>query len=1113
MSNPSRRAYAYWLSVVFLLLGIAGTVHPGFSQGTRILREPSVSSTRIAFVHANDIWVVPREGGSARRLTTGIGAEESPHFSPDGRLLAFSGQYGGNTDVYVIPAEGGQPVRLTWHPGSDYAMGWTPDGRSVVFQSGREGHPTASSKFFTVPVEGGIPKALAIPRAYDGRISADGRFIAYQEVGFWDPEWRNYRGGQAQPISVVDLKSFERATPPWEGERQMSPVWLDGVVYYISERDYAANVWSWNPRTKAEKQLTFHTDFDVKSLGSGGGVIVYEQGGYLHELDPSTGAARQLVITVAGDQNWSRPRWEDVPVARLQNARLSPTGKRALFEYRGELFTVPAESGSWRNITRTPGIADRHAAWSPDGTKIAWFSDKDGEYGLVIADQEGANPRHIEISDPSFFFVPEWSPDGTRLAFTDTDYRILVVEIASGKLIHVDTDRFAHPERSMNPVWSPDSRWIAYARRLDNQLRAIFVYDVRSGERHQLTDGMADAISPVWDASGKYLYFLGSTNYGLNTGWLDMTSYDRPVTRTLYLALLKKDEPSPFLPKSDEEGKAGEEKKEDKAGPSPASKAGQARGSTPGVSKGESVKAEAPEVVIDFEGIARRIVDAPGLPARNYLGLADGPEGRVFVAESIPNERGFTLRRYTLKDKKADVFVENASEIAPSHDRKKLLYRSGNNWAIVDAGGGPPKPSDGRLNLGGMRIRVEPRSEYRQMLRDGWRFMRDFLYVDNVHGAPWNDVWKWYEPWLDGVDHRSDFNYLLDILSGEVAVGHSYVAGGDYPDLDNPRTGLLGVDIEESSGYYRIKRIFTGEDWNPGLMGPLAVPGLDVKEGDFILAIDGRELKAPLNPYMLLEGTAGRTITLLVNGKPAPDGARTILIEPVSSEGQLRTWAWVAANQKKVDEMSRGRLAYVWLPNTGQGGYSYFNRMYFAQQDRQGAVIDERNNGGGSAADYIVEVLGRTLTGYFNSRAGDRKPFTQPMAGLWGPKVMVINERAGSGGDLLPYLFRFKKIGPLVGARTWGGLVGTWDTPPLIDGGRFVAPRGGFIDVDGNWAVEGEGVAPDIEVKNDPKPVIEGHDPQLEAAVKEALRLLETQKVELKPEPPAPVRWKRPIKK
>jgi tricorn protease len=1105
MSYPKPRLLIYGLSFALLFLGIILFGQKAEAQGTRILRSPTVSKDAIAFVHANDIWVVGREGGNARRLTSAAGGETNPHFSPDGQFIAFTAQYDGGADVYVVPSDGGHSKRLTWHPGMETVMGWTPDGENVLFQSSREGHPTAGSKFFTVPVKGGFPKALPIPRANNGRISSDGRFIAYQEVGFWDPEWRNYRGGQAQPISVVSLDDFQRQTPPWEGERQMNPSWLDGVVYYISERDYAANVWSWDPRTKTEKQITFHADFDVKSLGTGAGVVIYEQGGWLHEFDPGTGTTRRLKIRVAADQSWARPRWEEVPAMRLRDARLSPTGKRALFEYRGDIFTVPAKEGSWRNITGSPGVADRHAVWSPDGMKIAWFNDKGGEYGLMVAGQDGSDPRRIEIPDPSFFFLPSWSPDGTYLAFTDTHYRIIVADLSSGKVTHADTDRFAHPERSMNPVWSPDSQWIAYARRLDNQLRAIFTYNIRTGEKHQLTDGMADAISPVWDTSGKYFYFLASTNYGLNTGWLDMTSYDHPVTRALYLALLDKDEPSPFLPKSDEEEKPKDKPNEGTA--APAKKAPARKEAAP-----PEKKSGAPAVVIDMDGLHSRILSVPGLPLRNYVGLMRGPEGKVFVAEAGTGRGGITLHRYTLNDKKADVFLKDISGVTTSHDRKKLLYRSGAGWAIAGTEGPPPKPGSGRLTLTGMRYRVEPRSEYRQMLRDGWRFMRDFLYVDNTHGAPWDKIWEWYEPWLEDIDHRSDFNYLLDILSGEIAVGHSYVRGGDYPDLTNPRTGLLGADLEEVEGFYRISRIYTGESWNPGLLGPLGVPGMKVKQGDYLLAIDGRELRAPTNPFMLLEGTAGRTIKITVNSQPTSQGTREIVIKPVSSERQLRSWAWIAKNQKLVDEMSGGRLAYVYVPNTGQGGYTYFNRMYFAQQDRKGAVIDERNNGGGSAADYIVDVLGRELMGYFNSRAGDRKPFTQPMAGLFGPKVMIINEMSGSGGDFLPHLFQFKKIGPLVGTRTWGGLVGTWDTPPLIDGGRFVAPRGGFIDVNGEWAVEGVGVAPDIEIRNDPKPVIDGHDPQLEAAVKEALRLLETEGVELKPEPPAPIRWKRPIK-
>ena len=1077
---------------ILVLFACGLAVGAALAQGSRFLHQPDVSATHIAFVHANDLWLVARTGGDAVRLTSSDGAETDPSFSPDGAWIAFTGQYEGNTDVYLMPASGGQPVRLTWHPSADVVQGWTADGR-ILFRSGREGVPTRLWKFYAVPASGGLPVALELPQAYSGGMSADGAWLAYQEIGQWDPEWRNYRGGQAQPIGIVSTATWQRQTPPWEGERHMDPVWMDGVVYYISERDWAGNVWSFDPLTGAEGQLTRHSDFDVKSIGAGEGVVVYEQAGYLHALDPDAGTARRLEIRVAGDMNWSRPRWEDVPPAALRSAGLSPTGKRALFEWRGELFTVPASDGSWRNITRTPGIADRHPVWSPDGEHIAWFSDAPGEYGLVIAAQDGSDPRRVDIADPSFYFQPEWSPDGKKLAFTDTHYRVLVLNVATGAVSHVDTDRYAHPQRSMNPVWSPDSRWIAYARRLDNQLRAIFIHDTASGSTHRLTDGAADAITPVWDASGKYLYLLASTDYGLNTGWLDMTSYDRPVTRSLYAVLLSADEPSPFLPESDEEreeeeGEENEDEEEDD----------------------DAEDGAAPEVTIDLEGIGRRIVAAPGLPARDYTALVPGPEGSVFVLESDSEGPGSKLLKYTLEDAEAEDFADAVAYASVSHDRKKLLYRSGQAWRIVDTGSAP-SGSDGQLDLGGVRVRVEPEAEYAQMLRDGWRFMRDFLYVDNQHGAPWDEIWQWYSAWLPDVRHRSDFTRLLDMLSGEIAVGHSYVTSGDMPSLSSPRTGLLGIDLaEDESGYYRIARIYAGETWTPGDGGPLAMPGMEVDAGDYLVAIDGVELRAPVNPYRLLEGTAGRTITISVSDEASAEGARDIVTRPVSSESGLRRWDWVSANQALVDSLSGGRLAYVWLPNTGRGGYEYFNRMYYAQQDREGAVIDERNNGGGSAADYIVDMLGRDLTGYFNSRAGDRKPWTQPMAALFGPKVMVINERAGSGGDLLPYLFRLKGIGPLVGTRTWGGLVGTWDTPPLIDGGRFVAPRGGFFDVDGNWAVEGEGIAPDIEVRNDPAPVIAGGDPQLETAISEALRLLETQRVILADEPPPPVRWKRP---
>lgn len=1077
------------INTLFTLTLLLLSTHFLLAQGTQLLRQPTISDQYIAFVYADDIWIVNRDGGDAKRLTSFEGTESYPHFSPDGKMIAFTGQYDGNTDVFVTPTAGGEPKRLTWHPANDIVQGWTPDGKEVVFQSSREGVPTKIVKFYTVGTNGGLPKAMVVPQVAFGEISEDGKYLAYTPITFWDPEWRNYRGGQAQPIWIVDLKTHElKQTPQPDHERHTDPVWHDGNVYFLSERDYANNIWTFNPKNNELKQITSHKDFDVKSLDACKDRIVYEQGGYLHLLDPKTGKAKQLTIHAQGDFNWARPRWEDVTANQLQNASLSPTGKRALFEYRGDIFTVPKEDGDWRNITQSSGAADRAPIWSPDGQQIAWFSDASGEYQLIVADQYGENKKTISIPNPTFFFRPAWSPDGKYIAFTDTDYNLWNVTVSSSAIKKVDTERYAHPTRSMNPVWSPDSKWIAYARLLDNQFKAIFVHNVETGKNTQLTDGLADCISPDWDESGKYLYFLASTDFGLSTGWLDMSSFNMPVTRGLYCMVLSKDDPSPLAPKSDEE-EAQKEGNDDKS----------------------KDKKDVVTVKIDMDRLDQRII-ALDVPLRNYLGLAAGPKDHVFYWESIPNQQGATLHRYSFKDQKAIEFLKPVQSIAVSQDRKSLLYRSGGTWGIVKADGGAVKSGDGKLNLD-LKIKIDPQAEWHQIFKEGWRYMRDFLYVNNTHGAPWDDVYKWYSPWINQVRHRTDLNYVVDIMSGEVAVGHSYVSGGDFPDVKNIPIGLLGADLEEVNGFYRIKKIYNGENWNPDLKAPLSSPGIDVREGDYLLEVNGLALQAPINPYSLFEGTVGKQVRIKVNSTTAIDGARSVTVVPIANEGGLRSRDWVESNRRKVAELSGGKLAYVYVPNTGGPGYTYFNRYYFAQQDKKGAVIDERNNGGGSAADYMVDIMARKLRGYFNSNANDHRPFTTPMSGLWGPKVMLINERAGSGGDLLPYLFKDMNIGPLVGTRTWGGLVGTWDTPPFIDGGRMVAPRGGFYDANGKWAVEGEGIAPDITVLQDPAKVIKGGDPQLERAVEEALKLLKTESVELKSEPAAPVRWKRPKSK
>ena len=1058
-----------------------------FTQGTRLLRQPTLSNKDVVFVYAADLWKAPLTGGDAIRLTSDEGSESNPQFSKDGKWIAFTAQYDGNTDVFVVSIDGGEPKRLTYHPATDIVQGWTPEGE-VLFRSNRESKPTQTNKFFTISTIGGIPEAYDIPRAAFGEISEDNKYIAYTPITSWDAEWRNYRGGQAMPIWIVNLKTKDLIkTPQLDGERHVNPVWYNNDVYYISERDYTANIWSYNINTKKETQVTFHKKFDVKNLDANKNGIVYEQGGFLHKLIPETKETKQIIIDVKGDLNYSRTRWMTVSGRNLSNPNVSPKGKRAIFEHRGDIFTVPKENGTWRNLTHSSGVADRSPIWSPKGDQVAWFSDKNGEYELVLADQNGNNQEYIKLPNPTFYFQPDWSPDGKHIAYTDTNFVIWIINLETKKLTKADADTFAHPNRSMNPKFSPDSDWIAYAKQNDNSYKSIFAYQLSTKKTIQITDPIADAISPVWDASGKYIYTLASTDYGLQTGWLDMSSYDPSVTRALYAIVLNSKDKAPILPKTDEESLKKEDKKEAK-------------------DKKDKKTPSENKTVIDADGLFDRAI-ALKLPARNYTALLKGPENKVFIAEAIPNLSGLTVHSYDVTKEKATVFATGVSTMTASDDRNSILLSQGSSWSLNST----KSPKAGKESLKTtMKIKVDPKAEAHQIFKEGWRFMRDFLYVDNVHGAPWDDIYKWYAPWINDVKHRTDLNYVVDIMSGEVAIGHSYVSGGDLPNLDRVPVGLLGADLKIQNNRYQFKKIYKGERWNPNINAPLGLPGLNVNEGDYLVSINGVSLTPDINPYKLLEQTAGRQIYIKVNNEPSENNAREILIEPTSSERNLRSIDWVERNRRKVDKLSNGKLAYVYVPNTSGPGFTSFNRYYFSQQDKKGVIIDERNNGGGSAADYMIDIMSREVVGYFNSKSESRKPWTTPMAGIWGPKVMIINERAGSGGDLLPYMFKEKKLGPLVGTKTWGGLVGTWDTPRFIDGGRMVAPRGGFYDVDGNWAVEGEGVAPDIEVHQNPKEVLAGKDPQLEKAVEEALRLLKENEFIMKPEPKAPIRSKRP---
>jgi tricorn protease len=1107
------------LPCLALPLLVGGLAAAPDTSGTRMLRSPSVSATEIAFAYANNIWTVERAGGRARRLTSFQGQTSNPHFSPDGKWIAFTGEYAGNADVYLVPAEGGGPKRLTWHPGADTVQGWTPDGRTIVFASARAtAAPSAAPRFWTVPIEGGVEQPMALPRAYQGKISPDGSRVAYRMNNSWDEERRNYRGGQNRPVWIVDLKTYDLTTPPWTDSKDMDPVWAGDSVYFISDRDGVANVWSYDTKAKRLAQVTKFADFDVKTMDANAGAVVFEQAGYVHELDPKTGREHIVTITAAGDFPWMMPRWEDV-ASRITNMALSPTGKRALVESRGEIFTIPAEKGDVRNLTNSSASAERDPAWSPDGKYVSWFSDRSGEYTLLVAGQDGLEaPREIALPGPTHYYTASWSPDSKKLLYTDTSLHVWVMDVDAGKAKTVGQDPWMVPARTVNPTWSPDSKWVAYSAHLNSLYRAIFVSNVDTGETRQVTDGLSDATWPVWDASGKYLWFFASTDYGLSSQWLDMTSYDHTETFALYCAVLKKGEASPLMPESDEDAGLG------------AAPAGRAK-----AAEGADDRAAHPPVTvqIDFDRLQQRVLAVPGIPERPYSQLRAGAAGTLFYLEAPATRAagpgggsGSTLHRYRLSDRKTAQFVGGVAAFAVSADGKKLLYRaaggggaaagarqpggdSSPNLFLVDADKTPPQAGQGRLGVS-LRMYLDPREEFRQIFNEGWRNERDYLYVPNMHGADWPKMKTMYGQLLPYVMHRADLNYLLDMMGAEIAIGHSYVRGGDMPEVPLSPGGLLGADFTVDGGRYKIARIYDGESWNPDLRAPLAGPGIDASAGDYILKVNGVELKAPDNIYRLLDGTANRQTALTLNSKPTLEGARQVTVVPVANEQGLRTRAWVESNRRLVDKLSNGQLAYVHLPNTGQPGYTSFNRYYFAQQDKKGVVIDERFNGGGSAADYIIDVMQRTFDGYFNNVAGDRVPFTSPAAGIWGPKVMIINEMAGSGGDLMPYMFRYRKIGPLVGKRTWGGLVHTADTPPFVDGGSMIAPRGGFFARDNKWAVENEGVGPDIDVENLPKDVIGGHDSQLERAVQEALRMLKEKPVDrLMKEPASPTWGKR----
>jgi tricorn protease len=1079
-----------------------------------LLRNPTLSQNRIAFLYADDIWTVPRQGGDAKRLTAIGAVSAGPYFSPDGSQVAYAVREHGTTDVYVIGSDGGVARRLTWEPTGSLVTGWTPDGKDVLFTSGHASK-SAYPRLFKIHADGvGPAEVLPLPSVDWGSFSSDGSTLAYVPVRQWQPSWKHNRGGQTTPVWLVNMKTLDLEKIPRENSNDSRPVWIGSTVYFLSDRNGAVSLFAYDTRSKQVEQVLDNHGLDLKTVSAGPGGLVYEQFGSLHLYDPSSRQDHEVSVSIHGELAALQPHLGDVSPAAVENIAVSPTGARILAEAHGDIFTLPAEKGDTRNLTKTPGSAERDPSWSPDGKSIAYFSDASGEYQLYIRDQDGlAPPKVIDLGpNPSFFYAPHWSPDSKHIAYTDKHLRVWYVDVAGGKPVKIDTGLRGGFGATTQIAWSPDSQWIAYTRDLESELHAVFLYSLASHGATQITDGMSNAANPAFDPNGKFLYFTASTNNGPSDAGIDLSSLDRATNSGVYVAVLSRTTASPIPPESDDENKKKDEdsKKADK----PEEAAEQAVDGKKVVRRDEKKKADATHkpTVVDLADIGNRILSLP-VPSRNYTELAVGKSGVLFLAEGAPvgrpsEDSGPPIRalwRFTTEKRQTEEILSGLTSFKVTLNGEQLFYARQDNWFLAPTAElkpGSPDANPGKpVNNHGMMAMLDPRSAWKQMYHETWRVQRDFLYDPHTHGLDIPKIEAKYQPYLENLASRDEFTYLCNEMLGEVQVGHTFV-GGPFTRPDAPKPGLLGADYSLEHDRYRITKIYNGQNWTPSLTAPLTLPGINIAEGDYLLAVNGRELQATDNVDSFFDGAAGKQTVLRVGKNPDGSDARDVTVVPTDSEYGLRNLDWINSNRRTVDALSGGKIAYVYMPNTGGGGYTNFNRYFYAQLEKQGLILDERFNQGGYVADYVVNVLGQKHLA--NAIERDGKPVHDPQGAIFGPKVMIINQLAGSGGDAMPWFFRKAGIGTLVGTRTWGGLVGIGNYPTLIDGGFVTAPRYAFYGLNGEWEVEGHGIPPDVMVEELPKDVAAGHDAQLERAVAIVMQQLQEHPVPVSPIPPYP---------
>jgi tricorn protease len=1047
----------------------------------RLLRFPDINKNLIAFVYAGDIWSVNSSGGDAHRLTSHSGLELFPKISPDGKWIAFSGEYSGNRQIYVIPSIGGLPRQLTWYnsvgimpPRGGYdhvVLDWTPDSKQILIRANRTSFGDRNGKYFLVSLDGGFEKSLPIVNGGFGVLSPDASSIVFTPVDREFRNWKRYKGGRASDLWIYNLKdnTSEQITN-FEGTDQL-PTWSGKDIYFASDRDLKLNIWKYSTVTRETKQITQHKEFDVMWPSGNGDHLVYENGGFIYNLNLQSGQTERLKVNINFDNPNLIPYYKNV-ADNIHSFSLSPTGKRALFDARGDIFTVPAENGITENLTESQGVREIYPAWSPDGKYISYYSDLTGEYELyLLENKKGAKPRQVTFNSSAWKYEPIWSPDNRYLLFSDRTLKLRMVEASTGKITDID-HATTNELRSYN--FSPDSRWITYPKEGSNQKSAIWVYEISTGKKQQVTNGTFSDDNPVFSLCGNYLFFASNRDYNLSFSDFEFDYNYNNATR-LYAISLTQKSPKIFKDKNDIEPV-----KEEKISASPPGSAGDKKKKNNAPDSSSIAKKEV-KVEIDFDGINNRIAALPG-EAGNYriVGAADG--GLIYI-----NDR--KLMRFNLTNEENEEILDKVMTASLSSDGKMAIYRTGNDYGILKISPGQ-KSGAGKLNITGLEMKIDPQKEWNQIYVDAWRIFRDYFYVGNLHGINWPEIKQRYNVLLPSVSHRADLDYILNEIVSETNAGHTYVDWGDFEKVKRIDNGLLGAALStnEASGRYRISRIYKGENWDPARRSPLTEQGVDVKEGDYLISINGKDINTSVNPYFYLENSAGKPVEITVSTNPSSTGSRTSLIKPISSELELLYLNWVNERRKMVDSLSGGRIGYIHVPNTSTAGNRELFHGMYTYYDKEALIIDDRYNGGGFIPDRMADLLDRKTMVYWHRNG--LLPSKSPAIAHDGPKVMLINGYSASGGDAFPYFFKKMGLGKLIGTRTWGGLIGISGNANLVDGGSISVPQFGVFDRDEGWIIEGVGVYPDIEVVERPENLVKGTDSCIEKAIEVLLQEL-----------------------